>query len=62
MVVYKEKTEETESIHKPPKFKIGDRARITKRNKTNPWEYEIKYLNRETIIGWFYEKELLSRL
>ena len=27
--------------------------------KTNPWTYEIKNLNREKIIGSFYEKELL---
>ena len=27
--------------------------------KTNSWEYRIKDLNREKIIGNFYEKELL---
>ena len=27
--------------------------------KTNPWTYKIKDLNGETIIGDFYEKELL---
>ena len=27
--------------------------------KTNPWTYKTKYLNGETIIGSFYEKELL---
>ena len=27
--------------------------------KTNPWTYEIKYLNGEKIIGRFYEKDLL---
>ena len=27
--------------------------------KTNPWTYKIKDLNREKIIGSFYEKELL---
>ena len=27
--------------------------------KTNPWTYKIKDLNREIIIGSFYEKELL---
>ena len=27
--------------------------------KTNPYTYEIKHLNREKIIGSFYEKELL---
>ena len=27
--------------------------------KTNPWTCEIKYLNREKIIGSFYVKELL---
>ena len=29
--------------------------------KTNPWTYKIKDLNREKIIGSFYEKELLWR-
>ena len=27
--------------------------------KTNPWTYTMKDVNRETIIGSFYEKELL---
>ena len=27
--------------------------------KTKPWTYKVKDLNRETIIGSFYEKELL---
>ena len=27
--------------------------------KTNPWTYRIKDLNGKTIIGSFYEKELL---
>ena len=27
--------------------------------KTNPWMYQIKYLNGEKIIESFYEKELL---
>ena len=27
--------------------------------KTNPWNYKIKDLNREKIIGSFYKKELL---
>ena len=27
--------------------------------KTNPWTYKTKDLNREKIIGSFYEKELL---
>ena len=27
--------------------------------KTNPWTYKIKDLNGKTIIGSFYEKELL---
>ena len=27
--------------------------------KTNPWIYKIKGLNGETIVGSFYEKELL---
>ena len=27
--------------------------------KTNPWVYKIKDLNREKVIGSFYEKELL---
>ena len=27
--------------------------------KTNPWTYEIKYLNGEKIVGRFYEKDLL---
>ena len=31
--------------------------------KTNPWTYKVKDLNRETIIGSFYKKELfLSKL
>ena len=27
--------------------------------RTNPWNYKIKDLNREKIIGSFYKKELL---
>ena len=27
--------------------------------KTNPWTYKVKDLNREKILGSFYEKELL---
>ena len=27
--------------------------------KTDPWTYKIKDLNRENVIGSFYEKELL---
>ena len=27
--------------------------------KTNPWTYKLKDLNREKMIGSFYEKELL---
>lgn len=27
--------------------------------KTKPWMYKIKALNGQTIIGGFYEKELL---
>ena len=27
--------------------------------KTDPWIYKIKDLNRENVIGSFYEKELL---
>ena len=27
--------------------------------KTNPWTYNIKNINREKIMGSFYEKELL---
>ena len=27
--------------------------------KTNPWTYKIKDVNRQKIIGSFYEKELL---
>ena len=27
--------------------------------KNNPWTYKIKDLNRENVIGSFYEKELL---
>ena len=27
--------------------------------KPNPWNYKIKDLNREKIIGSFYKKELL---
>ena len=30
--------------------------------KTNPRTYKIKYLNRERIIGSFYEKEVLSSI
>ena len=66
---------------KSPKFKVGDRVRITKYKnifskgytenwskeiyvidsmlKTNPWPYDIKYSNREKIIGSLYENELL---
>ena len=71
-------TEEIESSHKVPKFKAGDRVRITKYKnifskgyrdnwskeifvidsvlKANPWTYEIKVLNRDTIIGSFMKK------
>ena len=30
--------------------------------KTNPWKYKSKDLNREKIIGSFYEKELLQSI
>ena len=30
--------------------------------KTNPWTYKIKDLNREKIIGSFYEKELFMSI
>ena len=29
--------------------------------KTTPWTYKIKHLNREKMIGSFYEKKLLWR-
>ena len=29
--------------------------------KTNSWTYKTKYLNGETIIGSFYEKDLLLK-
>ena len=28
--------------------------------KTNPWDYKIKDLNQEKIIGSFYEKEIIA--
>ena len=28
--------------------------------KTNPWTHKIKDLNEETILGSYYEEELLS--
>ena len=74
-------TENIETNLKSPKFKLGDRVRITKYEnifskgytenwskeiyvidsmlKTNPWPYDIKYSNREKIIGSLYENELL---
>ena len=71
---YSALSKEIESSQKAPKFKVGDRVRITKYKKlfsksniidamlkTNPWTYEIKDLNKEKIIGSFYEKELLLR-
>ena len=30
--------------------------------KTNAWTYKLKDLNREKIIGTFYEKELLQSI
>ena len=30
--------------------------------KTNHWTYKIKDLNREKVIGSFYEKELLRSI
>ena len=30
--------------------------------KNNPWTYKAKDLNREKLIGCFYEKELLSNI
>ena len=75
-------TENSDSSHKAPKFKVGDRVRITKYmnifskgysnnwwikifvidsvSKTNPWTCKMKDVNGETIVGSFYEKELLS--
>ena len=58
-----------ESNKKDPKFKVGDRVRISKYknvfaniiNKiknTVPWTYEINDLNGEKIVGSVYEKEL----
>ena len=66
--------------NKDPKFKVGDRVRISnyknifakgytlnwseevfvikKVKNTVPWTYVINDLNREEIIGTFYEKEL----
>ena len=74
-------TEESETNHKTPKFKVNNRVRITKyRNifskdytenwsretliidsvlRTTPWNYKIKDLNGEKVIGSFYKKELL---
>ena len=74
-------TDEIESSHNVPTFKVGDRIRITKYKnifskgytenwtkeifvidsvlKTSPWTNKIKDLKRKTIIGRFYEKELL---
>ena len=77
---YSALTEEIESSHKSPKFKVGDRVKIMGHKnvfslytknwskeifvigsvlKINPWMYKIKYFNKETIIGRFYERELL---
>ena len=75
---YSALTEEIESSHKAPKFKVGDKFRVIKYKnifskgytnnwsrvifvtdsvlKTNTWEYRIKDLNAETIIGSFYKK------
>ena len=69
-----------ESNEKDPKFKVGDRVRISKYKNvfakeyapnwsqevfildkvknTVPWTYEINDLNREKIMGSFYEKKL----
>ena len=65
-------SEEIESSHDAPKFKISDRVRITKDKvtvviysvwKSNPWTYIITDLNGEKTIGTIYEKELfLSKL
>ena len=73
-------TKKAETNPKAPRFKVGDRLRITKNKnifgkgytqnwrreifidsmlKANRWTYKIKDLNREKIIGSFYEKELL---
>ena len=46
---------------KDPKFKVGDRVRISKYKNiknTVPWTYVINDLNGEEIMGTFYEKEL----
>ena len=78
---YSALTGKIETNPKVPKFKVNDRARITKYKntfskdytknwsreifiidsvlKTNPWTYKLEDLNREKIIGSFYEKELL---
>ena len=40
-VDYSGLTEKIELTHKAPKFKVGDRVRITKDKKTNPWTYKI---------------------
>ena len=75
---YSALTGKIESSHKAPKFKVGDRVRITKYKnifsksytenwskeifviesvlKTNLWTYKTKDLNREKVIGSFYEK------
>ena len=47
-------TEKSETNLKVAKIKVNDSAL-----KTNPWTNKIKDLNREKIVGCFYEKELL---
>ena len=61
-----------ETNDKDPKFKVGDRVRISKYKNiekitfkkknyiknTVPWTYVINVLNGEEIMGAFYEKEL----
>ena len=63
---------------KNPKFKVGDRVRISKYKNyfangympnwsekifiTVPWTYVLNDLNGEEIIGTFYENELQKRI
>ena len=59
-----------ETSKQKPKFKIGDKVRISKHKRNvfdkgytpnwNPITYKIKDLNDETIEGSFYEPELLK--
>ena len=62
-------TEKIETNPKAPNFKVnsissegstknwsGEICIIVPVLKTNSWTYKIKYLNREKVIGSFYEK------